>query len=433
MKRVQCIFNHMSSSNDLHKDEKIDMSHSNAVSATNNQEEFDLVEKAMISALESLENKTLENDLTKILPGPLDQPGVTIIPCILRLMKAFQKGQNILIAVKYAETYGHDGIASNIVFPLVITPQSQMPYLDWLVTISNPEDAAKIAKNHVLKSKIYGVAFLGDGVLATRNNESWKEQRQHLAEAFLPKSSLQHIFPVSLNRARLAINERLPNISNSGKTPVEVNEFFLHEAMAQLQLALLGETEEFMNETNIPLRKAFSASLTPNPNFNEALKTRRESRKFIQKYSNDLVKRSVEANKDKPADACVHGPLSARLADLCPAAKNMDVIRRDSAATFFFAGHDTTANLMTWFTFEMAKNQSLQARIHAEVDNVFEELEASKRDMTYDDLAKMKFMTRCIAETLRLWPSVPNGTMREFQYDDTITGRDGKEVVIPKG
>jgi hypothetical protein len=44
----------------------------------------------------------------------------------------------------------------------------------------------------------------------------------------------------------------------------------------------------------------------------------------------------------------------------------------------------------------------------------------------------MTFLTRVITETLRLWPSVPNGTFRETEFDDVITGRDGKPVTIPK-
>jgi cytochrome P450 len=53
--------------------------------------------------------------------------------------------------------------------------------------------------------------------------------------------------------------------------------------------------------------------------------------------------------------------------------------------------------------------------------------------MDYDDLTRLPFMTQCVMETLRLWPAVPNGTFREMQFDDVITGPGGKDVKVPKG
>ena len=37
-----------------------------------------------------------------------------------------------------------------------------------------------------------------------------------------------------------------------------MSDFFLHETQAQLQLAMFGETEEFMDETNAKLRASFN-------------------------------------------------------------------------------------------------------------------------------------------------------------------------------
>ena len=37
---------------------------------------------------------------------------------------------------------------------------------------------------------------------------------------------------------------------NAGKYGVQMHEFYLHEAQAQLQLALFGLDEEFMERTN---------------------------------------------------------------------------------------------------------------------------------------------------------------------------------------
>ena len=35
-------------------------------------------------------------------------------------------------------------------------------------------------------------------------------------------------------------------------------------------------------------------------------------------------------------------------------------------------------------------------------------------------------MTRCITETLRLWPALANGTFRELESDEIINGVSGK-------
>ena len=75
-------------------------------------------------------------------------------------------------------------------------------------------------------------------------------------QVFLPLSSLAQIMPVSLARAKQC-SERLLDSARTGE-PIDMSAFCLHEAQAQLQLALLGLPEEFMDATNADLRRAFS-------------------------------------------------------------------------------------------------------------------------------------------------------------------------------
>lgn len=75
--------------------------------------------------------------------------------------------------------------------------------------------------------------------------------------------------------------------------------------------------------------------------------------------------------------------------------------------------------------------KEIQDRLHAEVDEFFHSLEGRKPE--YRDLKKLPFMTKCIMETLRLWPVVPNGTFRELQFDDTVVGPGGEPVALKKG
>ena len=48
-------------------------------------------------------------------------------------------------------------------------------------------------------------------------------------------------------------------------------------------------------------------------------------------------------------------------------------------------------------------------------------------------MLKLPFLTRCVTETLRLWPVVPNGTFRQLSYEDEVKGPGGKMVKLPKG
>ena len=52
---------------------------------------------------------------------------------------------------------------------------------------------------------------------------------------------------------------------------------------------------------------------------------------------------------------------------------------------------------------------------------------------SYDTFKDLPFMTKCITETLRLWPALANGTYRELETDEKIIGLNGDKVTVPKG
>lgn len=80
---------------------------------------------------------------------------------------------------------------------------------------------------------------------------------------------------------------------------------------------------------------------------------------------------------------------------------------------------------------ELARHPEMQKELQDEVDQFFEYL--GSRDPEYRDLSRLQFMDRCITETLRLWPAVPNGTFRQLQFADSIKGPGGADVLLPKG
>mmetsp|Transcript_97259 Transcript_97259/g.153938 ORF Transcript_97259/g.153938 Transcript_97259/m.153938 type:complete len:453 (+) Transcript_97259:3-1361(+) len=292
------------------------------------------------------------------------------------------------------------------------TWRGDAPRLGCRAIIAHPEDAERIARLHVLKEPNFG-GFL-DSVISTTDNKHWRDQRKHLVEAFLPISSLAQILPVSLSRAKECA-ARLGKLSEIGSA-IDMSDFLLHEAQAQLQLALLGAPESLMNATNEKLRKTFMQHpVAETGPLSEAMKSLMK----IVKEDETLA---------LPTDGCpVRGPLSRAL-QIGGYAPSTDY---GNMLIILFAGHDTTGHTMTWLLFELARNQEVQIQVQQEIDLFFSELGGC--DPTYNDLSRLEFLDRCITETLRMWPAVGNGTFRQLQFDEHVRGTCDSQVTLPKG
>lgn len=371
--------------------------------------------------------------------------------------------------MKWAEIqdrYAGGNRTANVVIPVVSFSRANNPppKLTNMILLSHPDDCSRIARAHVKKMPDQAL-FLGDGVLSTTDNTSWRDQRAHFIEAFLPNASLSSVYPINLKRAirsteelkqlvaGSSVSERSISVegstlSNSGGVDgvvVDMTEFLLHETMAQLQLSLFGLPEEFMNDTNKKLRGAFDAiteatGITSGGDgrfldMKRVIKNATYAAGWLGNYigeAMDGTKIGVqEVMEEHPpvaggvAAVPVQGPLSARIADGDNPIPN--------AATFVFAGHDTTANTMSWLLFEVAQQPLLQRKLQMEVDTLWEKTD-NGNSIDYKDLGpSLPLLGRCLMETLRKWPVVPNGTFRETVCEDYVTGLDGSKVRVPKG
>jgi cytochrome P450 len=72
---------------------------------------------------------------------------------------------------------------------------------------------------------------------------------------------------------------------------------------------------------------------------------------------------------------------------------------RDEAMTIFLAGHETTANALTWTWYLLSQHPEIEARFHAEVD------EALKGALpTAEDFPRLRYTEMVLAEAIRLYP-----------------------------
>jgi len=69
--------------------------------------------------------------------------------------------------------------------------------------------------------------------------------------------------------------------------------------------------------------------------------------------------------------------------------------------TLVLAGHETTANVMTWTWMPLSRHPDIARRLHAELDAVL-----GGRPPTAADLPELVYARQIIDEALRLYPPV---------------------------
>lgn len=99
---------------------------------------------------------------------------------------------------------------------------------------------------------------------------------------------------------------------------------------------------------------------------------------------------------------------------------------KEQVDTIMFEGHDTTAAGSSFFLSLMGIHQGIQDRVIAELDEIFGD---SDRPATFQDTLEMKYMERCLMETLRMYPPVPL-IARELREDLKLASGP---YIIPRG
>ena len=106
-----------------------------------------------------------------------------------------------------------------------------------------------------------------------------------------------------------------------------------------------------------------------------------------------------------------------------------DVQVRDEALTLILAGHETTANALTWTWYLLSEHPLDEARLHDEIDRVLQ-----GRLPTMADVGRLAFVERVVTESLRLYPPawmVGRRAIDDYPVGDYMVPRRGMIFMSP--
>ena len=97
---------------------------------------------------------------------------------------------------------------------------------------------------------------------------------------------------------------------------------------------------------------------------------------------------------------------------------------RDEVMTIFLAGHETTANALTWTYYLLSENPLIETRLQEELYSTFGN---SRTPITVDDVPKLQYTEKLLTESMRLFP--PAWALGRQAIDDYKVGG----YSVPKG
>ena len=92
-----------------------------------------------------------------------------------------------------------------------------------------------------------------------------------------------------------------------------------------------------------------------------------------------------------------------------------------TAMIFMMAGYDTTATLLSYGSYALAKNPEVQTKLQEEVDEAFAEADGEFPD--YSAIQALPYLDMVVHETLRLYAPIPMNN-REATVDYRIPGTE---------
>ncbi|XP_075470504.1 cholesterol 24-hydroxylase isoform X2 [Ascaphus truei] len=329
------------------------------------------------------------------MPGPpRDSFFLGHFPTIMRLTNNNEViyDQFLDWVLKYGPVIRINGFSS--VFVLVVSPEGVK---EFLMSAKYPKD---VFYDRIFS--LFGVRFMGKGLVTDTDYDHWHKQRKMMDPAFSRTYLMGLMGP--FNEKAEELMETLAEKAD-GKSEVK-----MHDMMRKLTLDVIAKVAFGMELNSLqndktPFPRAISMVMKG------LLESRNPLAKFLpskQAFIRDVrecVKLLRQTGKE-----CIEKRLRLiQDGEEIP----VDILTQILKG----AGQETTANQLSFAVLELARHPEILERVQAEIDEVI----GSKRDINYEDLGKLQYLSQVLKETLRLYPTAP-GTTRRLEEETVIEG-----------
>nr|CAD7569350.1 unnamed protein product [Timema californicum] len=313
-----------------------------------------------------------------------------------------------------------------------------------LVIVISPEYIQIVLSNRdeTYKSTIYsmGRRYLGDGLI-TSSGPKWKRNRKLIAPTF-HTNVVKDFIPVFIRNTHIMVanmrkhTELGESIEISTYTFSCTLDIIAETAMGTpINLQQQGLHREYTTSFGKAMKIMMNRVLNPWFMLDTLFKFTTEAKELEAHYDYicSLARQSRPIYVDARFMYCAGGKRDAVFIDRLLELEDEGFTEDDiiyEVNTFLIAGHETSALASSFCLMMLALHTNFQDSAWQELEEIFGH---SDREPTLQDLRNMKYLERCIQETLRLFPSAP-AIGRKLQ-EDLQLGKyiipAGCEVLIP--
>ena len=259
--------------------------------------------------------------------------------------------------------------------------------------------------------------FASNGLL-TSEGDFWKRQRKLAQPAFHFQRIAAYGDVVTKETSKLVANWQSGENRDIALEMMALTLKVVNKTLFNIELS--GEVEHIGALTTIILEAANDRLNSYNPIFERIFKRQQRREEAAINELNRIIDGIIDEHRKQGTDS---GDLLSMLLEARDEeGKPMEAKQlRDEVVTLFIAGHETTANTLTWAFYLLSENPGVTEKLMAEIATL------KGQTPTVRDLPQMPYSEQVIKETMRLYPAA-GGVTRQPLHDIELGGYH-----IPKG